>query len=324
MGNGKGENERRVELYNKLGNFIPYRKEDFEELGKEGVKLFFEDAKEAKEFLGSLDIEDSFGLGIKPAFGTTPKQEREEKAFREKGVEIIRKMKEEYQGGEMRKMLDSLPPMLILNHGFTLMVTGGLFPDTNIVMVNSKGGCGGSGEVACAQNEEGILTHELHHYAAYLGRGAAMPDDMWIAAKDGTVLGLDVYWLDEGLTELYSDRFGGKHGMPADKVAYPFEVVAVSLIEQLTSPKEMKEAYFSGNFSTIRDEMDARFGEGAFEKIMESENGIEAIRGIKSLVEKEGLGWEPLLGEPTIQKILKEDPSLVERALSEKKRKSWN
>jgi hypothetical protein len=120
-----------------------------------------------------------------------------------------------------------------------------------------------------------VIAHETLHYAAYLGGGN---DGIRFrdAAGGGTVLG-EVPWLHEGMTELLAQQLVRSHDTTPSYVGYPAETLTAYYLQQIAGEGTLRAAYVSGDFTAVRQAVDARLGDGAFASLSRMDNGTDAL-----------------------------------------------
>ncbi len=96
------------------------------------------------------------------------------------------------------------------------------------------------------------MVHEELHHASRLGRGSDVPSEY--------------KFLDEGMTELYAVRALQSSGIqvPQSEVTYQSNIRIVAAIEQMAGRDAVRDAYFTGNFDSLRAPVDRALGAGTF------------------------------------------------------------
>ncbi len=141
------------------------------------------------------------------------------------------------------------------------------------------------------------IAHELHHYAAYLEGGMQF---RWRDDEGNAVFrkhgrhpfeGVRIDWFQEALTNMLAHTLLEAKGVAMTHRGYDLELLIALIVREITGEKELRGAYFSGDFTQIRRIMNEKLGEGSFERIIgrPDENGERM--GARELIEKaEGAG----------------------------------
>lgn len=159
---------------------------------------------------------------------------------------------------------------------FGILPAGLQFPRTNHQILDI------SKETDTPANKAKTVVHEELHYASELGGGKNIRwwDDTLFRPRE---LG-HVSWLHEGLTELYAQQLTRAHGLTPDYVSYPYETATAFYLQKLVGEETLKRAYLTGDFTYVRNTVDAKLGSGTFERLVGSGNVIkEGARGVESL-----------------------------------------
>lgn len=118
------------------------------------------------------------------------------------------------------------------------------------------------------------IVHEQLHYAAYLGCGGTVR----FIDEGGAKMFLGrIAWLDEGLTELHAQQLTQEHGFEPSRVAYPAETTVSFYIQQIAGEDALKTAYLTGDYTQVRQAIDAKLGAGTFDKLVSMERGADAL-----------------------------------------------
>ncbi len=138
-----------------------------------------------------------------------------------------------------------------------------------------------------------LLVHEELHYAAFLGGGR---DVRWRDENGAPVMRRRGYWnVNEGMTELLAQQLCMEHGMAQSTVGYPYETAVSFVMEQVVGQEPMRRAFFSGDFTEVRQLLDARLGAGTFDALMSTQVNAEAFSLIMQKAGAAGMdtaSWE--------------------------------
>jgi hypothetical protein len=183
-----------------------------------------------------------------------------------------------YLGPVVSGRFEAAPPILTnespalfeLNNaaeGYSGGGNGLYLPFTNHVMISTA--------IADPANRTCIIAHETLHYAAFLGGGhdGVRYRD---ARGEPAVLG-HVEWLHEGLTELHAQQLVRSHGTTPTYVGYPSETLTAFYLQQIAGADTVRAAFLSGDFTAVRQSVDARLGEGTFAALAGMESGPGAL-----------------------------------------------
>lgn len=163
---------------------------------------------------------------------------------------------------------------------------GGIyFNGTNHIML--------SADVVGEADQRQIIAHEQRHYYSFACRMKNMYNFPG---------GLPPRWLDEGLTELGSQRYVRGEGQNPKNVGYRTEVITCAYLEKVVQKElgakegalELEQAYFTGDFSKVKEATDKALGKGTFDEFMKKENGADALQFLVSKVKDAGIdrtGW---------------------------------
>jgi hypothetical protein len=143
-----------------------------------------------------------------------------------------------------------------------------------------------------------LVAHESLHYAAYLGGGMEI---RWREEDGNPVQPRYVSWFHEGCTELQAQQLVRDHGHTPSRVAYENETAVAFYLQRLVGTDVLRAAYLSGDFTEVRQRLDARLGAGTFSALLNCENGTEALSTIRtrmSIAHIDYGGWasDPLSG----------------------------
>lgn len=143
------------------------------------------------------------------------------------------------------------------------------------------------------------IAHELHHYAAYLEGGMRF---RWRDDEGNPVFrkharnafeGVRVDWFQEALTEMLSLTLIESKGVAMTHKGYDTELLVALLAREIVGEKELRKAYFGGDFTEVRGIMNGKLGTGSFEKLVGSPgdrgsqfSAIELLEGM----ERAGIG----------------------------------
>lgn len=156
------------------------------------------------------------------------------------------------------------------------------------------------------------ISHELHHYAAWLGGGMGI---RWRDSKGNPhfrnrvrhLLGRNVRNepLNESLTITLSKQEAYTRGIFWDSEVDNDEVMLGLMLQGIAGEKEVRMAYFSGDFSEIFAQVEGKLGKGTFSRILEYlDEPYDDWKALKLIVEKinargaqVGTYWEDGLGK---------------------------
>ena len=240
----------------------------------DSVKSFFKPVTDLFAKIGkALDSFDPF-----PALNNLFSRSMSETAIADDVMK--RWLSKEYLGAAVHARLMATPPILTVENRMLFQTLdeaeggaenrllsgtiGRYSPGTNHIMVRHL--------------EEGrgweVIAHEELHYASWLGGG----HDIRYMKKDGTPVMMGyVEWLHEGSTELHAQQLANTHRHPLDGVSYGYETLAAFYIQKLVGEDVMRSAYLCGDFSEVMKRLDAKLGEGTFERIIQSKRGADAL-----------------------------------------------
>ena len=129
------------------------------------------------------------------------------------------------------------------------------------------------------------IAHELHHYAAYLEGGMRFrwrdEEGKAVFRKHGRhpFEGVRIDWFQEALTDMLAQTLLESKGVAMTHKGYGAEMLIALLVREIAGEKELRRAYFSGDFTQVRKIMNERLGAGSFEKMVwePGEYGSRAI-----------------------------------------------
>ncbi|HSB46912.1 MAG TPA: hypothetical protein VLD37_02775 [Candidatus Bilamarchaeum sp.] len=187
-----------------------------------------------------------------------------------------------YSGTAMGKAFDAAPPIVVSMSRADFLSTfrpaptvdgqtpeAIYVPGTNMIVVSDEALSRYRPEVASE-----MIYHEMIHYAAFIGRGqdafTFMGQSSFGAGR--VPITIEAHWLEEGLTNLFASRLGHAQAM-----TYPFETMAVRMLEMLGADAAMLIEAHSGDTRRLQEIVDRRLGDGAFEGLLHCHNGIEAM-----------------------------------------------
>jgi len=121
------------------------------------------------------------------------------------------------------------------------------------------------------------IAHELHHYASWLGGGMRI---RWRDREGRPCFKkrprrLRIFRdfknerLNDVLTTTLSHKLAEDHGIEITYPDNPEEMMMGLMLEELTDGKELRRAYFSGDYTEVARRLDDRLGEGTFAKMLE-------------------------------------------------------
>ncbi len=129
-----------------------------------------------------------------------------------------------------------------------------------------------------------ILLHEAHHRYSY------RRSDIFVSyggKKDDPP-----NWLDEGITEFLTLRLMASSKIPVPNCSYIGEVEAIHLLSQVADPDVIKQAYFSGDFTVVMKQFDAKLGQGAFRELMRYNYAADAIDYLENLMDDKNIKYD--------------------------------
>lgn len=180
-------------------------------------------------------------------------------------------LKSEFLGDTAFIRISKTPPFISFAPGEVLDVItlaygsqwrGMFLDDTNHLIVHPF--------ISDEETLRDTVTHELLHYASWLGGGGIDFD----LGGDKSVRST---WMHEGITELFSRQLLRKNGFKMGMISYPAEQVVGFYVQQIAGADALREAYFSGDFSKVREIVDSKLGAGTLEAILGKERGAEAL-----------------------------------------------
>ena len=176
-------------------------------------------------------------------------------------------------------------------------------------------------------NARNLLAHEIFHYASFLGGGGTA--FRW-RERSGRRDGRICSWLHEGLTELHAQQLTRSRGFSPTVVAYPHETSVSFLLQQLVilgvaadpslmgrqamrdsgraalrgdmheaariterrGMEVLRQAYLSGDFTSVRNIVNRALGAGAFETLIAQRDGASALAYLEGRLERSGIDYE--------------------------------
>ena len=190
---------------------------------------------------------------------------------------------------------------------------GRYYPGTNHVMVAEEIRGHREADIKC------IIAHEELHYASWLGGGE---DIRWQDETGNPIIQGYVSWIHEGLTEFHAQELTRAHGFEPSHVAYPYETIASSYLQQLVGADTLKQAYLTGDFTDVRRIVDQRLGEGTFDILLGArdvpndfntllhhsriERGSEALTFLVVRLEKAGISTSEWDRNPIVARARQE------------------
>jgi len=168
-------------------------------------------------------------------------------------------------------------------------VTGGIYlPGTNVIALP---------DYMVSRDFSGmrthIVVHENLHYAAFLGGGNIF---RWRDEKGAPVVRGYISWFHEGLTELHAQQITYQNSSGgAAPVAYPRETEFSFLLQTLVGKDTLKEAYFSGDLTKVRQAVDEKLGPGTFDALISKKRGTEALALLSDKIKAAGMNPDSLM-----------------------------
>lgn len=242
------------------------------------------DEESAILLVGKLNREKHFLDGI---LGTSPRERKISKQIRSKTPQLQKRIRKlntlmsqewvtsDYVGNErvFSQFQERIPVAVFLPE---LRINGLYVSGTNVLLINPyHGHLIGIHQGFEAPSDDDILgaiAHEMHHYIAELGGGDSV---RW-----GTTIFEFVFLGDspenflEGLTELHAQQFVRKRGCSPDYVAYKHQVIVAYYIQSMVGEEILKQAYFSGDFSQVQEQVERRLGPRVFESVVKADTRI--------------------------------------------------
>ncbi len=166
-------------------------------------------------------------------------------------------------------LLSQPPPIVVQVPDATLaMVTRGrdafgyYMPNSNMILVSASAS-------ATPERLNEVLCHEMSHYAAWRGHGF---ENVWTINGQMAAFNKPV-WMEEGMANAISSSI-----IPStrERMAYPYETMAVVMLENLAGQQAVRQAYISGDYRALQQAVDSKLGAGTFERLAQFPNGAEA------------------------------------------------
>jgi hypothetical protein len=140
------------------------------------------------------------------------------------------------------------------------------------------------------------VCHEVLHYASFLGGGM---DVRWRSGRGATsdtpvIIG-DQRWFIEGLTDLHAQQLARAHERTPTGVSYFYEAAVGFYIQRIVGEETLRQAYMTGDYTAVRLSFDRRLGQGAFERLVRSDDGQIAFDFITELFTRSNINfrqWE--------------------------------
>lgn len=171
---------------------------------------------------------------------------------------------------------------------------GAFFNGTNSIAIDR-----GVSEEATARK---VLRHEEYHRAAEIAGGSTV---RWRDANgDPVVLSALVSRnFLEGLTESFAQQDESKLGNNSFSIAYPASVAAACCLQELIGREALEKAYFTGDFTGVREMVDKKLEEGAFINIISAGDGIAATSLILAFAKSKGIDTSQWYKNPLVMGV---------------------
>ncbi len=160
-------------------------------------------------------------------------------------------------------------------------------------------------------DQASIIVHEQLHYAAWLGGGL---DGMrWRDEGGHPVMGKDLRWMHEGLTELYANQITRSNGLDPGSSAYPYETAVAFYMQRLVGTDVLRQAYLSGDFTEVRRRFDGRLGAGSFDRLASMSRGWQALSFIMPRMAEANIDFTRWENDPVIAQCFEQIERFDER-----------
>jgi hypothetical protein len=199
-------------------------------------------------------------------------------------------MRPEYLGRRTHERFTEHPPVLAMERG---MKTAGLYmPFTNGTVLDPV-------DMSSTDQMYVTIVHEQLHYASHLNGGGQI---RWRDDEGGPAFASfdSNRWLHEGLTELHAQQLARARGHEHPP-SYPAETTIGFYLQRIVGEDTLREAYFSGDFTEVRREVNERLGEGTFEAMLSSDNGQDALVFLVSRLEAAGIDTSEWDRDPIVE-----------------------
>jgi hypothetical protein len=142
-----------------------------------------------------------------------------------------------------------------------------------------------------------VVLHEQLHYASWLGGGKNI---RWRDESGNPCFqGSSRAWsMHEGLTELTAQEIVRERDFEPTHIGYPAEVITCYYMEQLLGEGGrdiLRSAYLSGDFTQVRQLVDAQLGAGTFDALISKPDAAQALSYIVGRIDERGVdrsGWD--------------------------------
>src|SRR5512143_641245 len=147
-------------------------------------------------------------------------------------------------GTPAANLLSRPPPLVVQVPDATLASVargrdafGYYMPNSNMILVSASAS-------ASPKRLAEVITHEISHYAAWRGHGF---ENVWTVNGQIAAFTKPV-WLEEGMANAISSSL-----IPStrERMAYPYETMAVVMLEKLAGQQVVRQAYISGDYRPL-------------------------------------------------------------------------
>lgn len=287
---------------------------------REGPRRVFSCEEGAREYAGSIRADYSKIMGAvsrqthKPCEGLSELEtkERESRKYGEVHAENRRLlemvhswMDDEYVGARVYNALSNCPPILLTVPKTPVRkLEGACDFRTNCISVRFLGEDGGKVEERIAE-----IANELHYYASWLGKGDKV---RWRGGNGKPIFRkMDeeaAETLSEGLAEMLTLQLIRKHGVEGSGLSRMNSVFLMLHIQEIAGEENLRKAYFCGDYSRVRERVDAALGEDAFEEVLERLSGgtrsWEAILALRRMCRETGFSVNGFYERPLQKEII--------------------
>lgn len=118
-----------------------------------------------------------------------------------------------------------------------------------------------------------------HEYLHLIGaKGGATTQMLRLGREENVKVNLPYKeWLNEGMTELLAQEATGLLREKTTYVSYPHETMVALYLRQIAGNEDFKNAYLTGDFTSVRKKVDELLGEGTFDGLVAKSRGVEAF-----------------------------------------------
>lgn len=273
---------------------------------REGPCKVFRDEGSARRYVHRCANSRSFGMHEEEMLSAeeTPEYARAKYKHGELLKLVLGWMDNEYTGAAIHAAMLEYPPVLVTVGG-----TPSLFPIGDTVYYGTN--CISTRMFWKDEGMEGAMlasiTHEVHHYACWIGKGRMI---RW--RDEG---GRPVFWKNEkegdsefteGVTEMLSMQLLWEKGVRDFRVENKDMVYLGLHLQEIAGKEETRKAYFSGDYTFVRRNVDAALGEGAFEDVlvMLKESGAwEALTFLREIAQRVEFGVPGFYGRDLVKEV---------------------